>query len=101
MKMYYITLNTLQEAKSISHALLEKQLAVCTNWFPMTCAYRWKGEIKQEPEVILIVKTQNHLREPIEAIVNQHINYTNCIAEIEVLSINQKFLEWLNVEVPL
>ena len=42
MRIYYITLNTPEEASRISRALLEQRLAVCTNWFPITCAYRWE-----------------------------------------------------------
>lgn len=99
MKMYYITLNTLQEAETISYALLEKQLAVCTNWFPITCAYRWQGEIKQNAEVVLIVKTQDKLRAEIEKVIAQYISYTNYIAELEVHSVNDLFLKWLTSEV--
>jgi periplasmic divalent cation tolerance protein len=58
MKLYYITLNTTEEARQIGRSLLEKQLAVCVNWFPITCAYRWQGEIQEDGEVVLIVKTR-------------------------------------------
>jgi len=99
MKMYYITLNNPDEAKVISYELLEKRLAVCTNWFPMSCAYRWQGEIKQEPEVVLIVKTKDGLRDAIEKVIFQHIKYTNYIAELNINSVNDGFLSWLDAEV--
>jgi periplasmic divalent cation tolerance protein len=100
MKIYYITLNTQDEAQKISYALLKEHLAVCTNWFPIMCAYRWQGAIKHEAEVVLVIKTKKGLRNDIEKIVSQYINYTNCIAEINVESINNGFLQWLNAEVP-
>lgn len=100
MKMYYITLNNEEDAKTISYALLEKQLAVCTNWLPITCAYRWQGEIKLGPEFVLIVKTQEGMREEIEKTIAEYIHYTNYMAEIDVYSINNPFLQWLNAEVP-
>lgn len=99
MKMYYITLNNHEEAQKISHALLESKLAVCTNWFPITCAYRWEGDIKQGSEIVLIVKTQQGLRNAIENVVSDHIDYTNYMAELNVDSVNQSFLQWLNNEV--
>ncbi len=99
MKMYYVTLNNAEEAKKISLSLLEKQLAVCTNMFPITCAYRWQGEIKQEAEVVLIIKTKEGMRTDIESVIKQNINYTNFIAEIDVKSVNDNFLQWLNNEV--
>lgn len=101
MKLYYITLNNSDEARQIGRALLEQKLAVCVNWFPITCGYVWKGEIVEEPEVVLIVKTQLGYRDEIEKVIYQHINYTNFIAEISPTEINQNFLEWLNAEVPL
>ena len=101
MKLYYITLNNSDEARHIGRALLEQKLAVCVNWFPITCAYIWKGEITEEPEVVLIVKTQSGYREQIEEVILQHITYTYFIAEISPTEINKGFLEWLNAEVPL
>lgn len=101
MKLYYITLNNADEARQIGRALLEQKLAVCANWFPITCAYIWKGEITEEPEMVLIVKTQAGYRDQIEGVIRQHINYTNFIAEVSPTEINQNFLEWLNAEVPL
>ncbi len=101
MKLYYLTLNTPEEARQIGRALLEQQLAVCVNWFPITCAYRWQGEITEEPEVVLMVKTQDGYREAIEQVIRQHIQYTNFIAEITPTAVNHGFLEWLNREVPL
>jgi periplasmic divalent cation tolerance protein len=101
MRIFYITLNTDDEARRISRALLEQQLAVCTNWFPITCAYRWEGKIVEEPETVLLVKTQSGYRQAIEDVVRQHISYTNLIAEISAESVNESFANWLNAEVPL
>ena len=99
MRIYYITLNTVDEARQISRALLEQQLAVCTNWFPITCAYRWEGKIVEEPETVLLVKTLAGYRTAVEQVIRQHISYTNLIAEIAPESVNESFLKWLNTEV--
>ncbi len=101
MQIFYVTLNTAQEAHQISHQLLEQKLALCTNWFPITCAYRWEGEIQEEAEVVLIIKTQQNYRQEIEQVINEQIDYTNCVAEISVESVNESFLKWLNAEVPM
>jgi periplasmic divalent cation tolerance protein len=101
MRIYYVTLNTSDEAHQISQALLKQQLAVCTNWFPITCAYRWEGKIVEEPEMVLLIKTQQGKRSAIERVIREHINYTNLIAEIEPESVNESFLKWLDTEVPV
>ena len=101
MRIYYVTVNTADEARQISRALLEQQLAACTNWFPITCAYRWEERIVEEAETVLIVKTQADYREAIEEVIRQHISYTNFIGEIAAESVNESFLKWLNTEVRL
>ncbi|HEY9752799.1 MAG TPA: divalent-cation tolerance protein CutA [Coleofasciculaceae cyanobacterium] len=101
MKPYYVTLNNSDEAKQISFALLEQQLAVCTNWFSITCAYRWEGEISLEPEVVLVIKTKSELRYQIEQIIQQHVSYINFIAEISPSYVNPGFLAWPNKEVKI
>ncbi len=101
MKLYYITLNTDEEARSIGRSLLEKQLAVCVNWFPITCAYRWEGDIVEEPEVVLIVKTRDGYREKIEKTLREMITYSNFVAEITPSEVNESFLSWLDREVPV
>ena len=101
MRIYYITLNTAEEASRISRALLEQRLAVCTNWFPITCAYRWEGKIVEEAETALLVKTQADYRSAVEQVIRQHISYTNFIGEIAPESVNEGFLKWLNTEVPV
>jgi len=101
MRIYYVTLNTADEARQISRVLLEEQLAVCTNWFPITCAYRWEGKTVEEPETVLVVKTQAGYRSAVERVIRERISYTNFIAEIAPESINEGFVNWLNAEVPV
>ncbi|MBF2028517.1 MAG: divalent-cation tolerance protein CutA [Oscillatoriales cyanobacterium C42_A2020_001] len=100
MQLYYVTLNNANEAEQIGRSLLENRLAVCVNWFPITCAYRWDEEITQEPEVALLIKTQTGLQESIEQTIREYVQYANFIAEITPSYVNSAFLSWLNQEVP-
>ncbi len=100
MKIFYVTLNTVEEARRIARAVLEQRIAVCCNWFPITCAYRWEGEIKEEPEIVLLIKTQDGRRSTVERAVADVVDYVNCIAEIAPDSVNAPFLDWLNREAP-
>ena len=100
MRIFYVTVNTADEARQISRVLLEQQLAVCTNWFPITCAYRWEERIVEEPETVLLVKTREGYRGAIEEVIRQQISYTNFVGEIAAESVNESFLEWLTAEVP-
>lgn len=100
MRIFYVTLNTADEARDISRALLQRRLAVCCNWFPITCAYRWEGKIAEERETVLLIKTQPGYREDIEHVIGQFVSYTQCTLEIAPESVNARFRSWLDTEVP-
>jgi periplasmic divalent cation tolerance protein len=96
LKMLYVTLNNQDEARAIGRELLERRLANCVNWFPITCMYLWEGSITEEPEVVLIVKTLDGKYPHIEQVIKSHINYTNCIAELDVNQNSSAFTVWLH-----
>lgn len=47
-----------ESALKLAHALVEERLAACVNVVPrVTSVYRWQGEVEQNEEVLLIIKT--------------------------------------------
>ncbi|MCX7926293.1 MAG: divalent cation tolerance protein CutA [Fimbriimonadales bacterium] len=96
--LYYLTCSTPEEAQVVANDLLRQKIAVCTNWFPITCAYLWEGEIQQEAETVLIVKARAGRREAIEQVVRRHIDYTQFIGELPLASVNEAFATWLDRE---
>lgn len=96
LKMLYVTLNNQDEARTIGRELLERRLANCVNWFPITCMYVWEGSITEEPEVVLVVKTLDGKYGQIEQVIKSHVNYTNCIAELDVNQNTAEFSAWLH-----
>jgi len=67
LALYYLTFGKSDEAQAVAHDLLRERIAVCANWFPITCAYLWEGAVQQESETVLIVKARAGVREQIEA----------------------------------
>jgi periplasmic divalent cation tolerance protein len=55
----------------------------------------------EEPETVLLVKTQAGYRSAIEEVVHRHITYTNLMVELAPESVNESFAKWLSAEVPL
>jgi uncharacterized protein involved in tolerance to divalent cations len=45
------TLHKKEDAIRIGKGLLEKRLIACYNLWPIESAYRWKGEIEEEPDI--------------------------------------------------
>ena len=58
LRIVYITTPTKEEARTISKALLEADLAACVNLLDgMESIYKWKGKIEEARETVMIVKT--------------------------------------------
>lgn len=96
MKIIYTTLNNNDEARKIGREVLEKNLANCVNFFPITCIYNYQGEITEEPEVVMIIKTKDGYYEKVRQVIKEHIDYDNFIGQFEVEKINDDFASWLN-----
>jgi periplasmic divalent cation tolerance protein len=61
LRLIYITTYDKEEAREIGRALVEEQLAACANIISgMESIYRWKGEVEEARECILIAKTPYH-----------------------------------------
>ena len=98
LALYYLTFSTPDEAQAVAYDLLRERIAVCANWFPITCAYLWEGSVQQESETVLIVKARAGIRELIEAVARRHIDYTHFVGEIPLASVNPDFAQWLTRE---
>ena len=58
MVLVYITCKDKEEARRISKHLLEKRLIACSNMFPISSMYWWKGKIEEGNEVVILAKTK-------------------------------------------
>ena len=60
-----VALSTVPDAATgerIARALVEERLIACANILPgVTSVYRWEGEVRAEPELMLVMKTRRGL----------------------------------------
>ncbi|PYV17569.1 MAG: hypothetical protein DMG21_08070 [Acidobacteria bacterium] len=57
-----------REAKKIARRLVESKLAACVNVSPpFESIYRWKGKIRDDREVLILIKTRRQLFPIVEA----------------------------------
>ncbi|HTP52670.1 MAG TPA: divalent-cation tolerance protein CutA [Anaeromyxobacteraceae bacterium] len=57
-----VTAPSPEAAASIARALVEERLVACGNVLPgIRSIYRWEGAISDEPEALLLLKTERHL----------------------------------------
>jgi len=100
-KLVLTTCGSLEEARSIAHALVERQLAACVNIAPqIESTYRWQGEVETATEWLLLIKTTadacNRLREALSELHSYEL--PECI-EIAIEDGSAAYLEWIGESV--
>lgn len=60
-------------ADQLARHLLEQRLAACVSLLPVTSCYHWQGELQQEQEVQMVIKTSpDQLPRLLEELTRQH-----------------------------
>jgi periplasmic divalent cation tolerance protein len=87
-------------AESLARALVEGRLAACVNILaPCRSVYRWKGEVQQEDEHPVLIKTTRGAYAALEAAIRQAHPYE--LPEIVAVPIERglpAYLDWLAEE---
>jgi periplasmic divalent cation tolerance protein len=99
MLVILTTLHKKENAVSIGKGLLKERLIACYNLFPIESAYWWKGEILEENETLMILKTNNENFDKIETFIKNNSGYE--VPEVIALTpetVNNSYLKWVNSE---
>jgi periplasmic divalent cation tolerance protein len=84
-------------AEALAEHLVSEQLAACVSLVGgMRSVYRWEGEVHRDPEVLLIVKTdQQHLESLVATLQNRHPYECPEIIAMPIVGGSAGYLEWL------
>lgn len=98
--MIYVTTSSREEALRIGRHIVAERLAACANVLPgISSVYRWQGEVQEEGEAALILKTRSDLVEPLTARVKDLHSYDcPCVVALPITSGNPDFLQWIAEE---
>ncbi len=84
----------------IAHTLVDERLAACVNVIPgVRSFYRWEGEIQDDAEVVLIIKTRADRCDALAARINALHPYD--VPEVLVLPAvggSAAYLGWIETE---
>jgi len=86
------------EGKRIARHLVDTQLAACVNILqPMESVYRWQGQIAEEEESLLLIKSARELFHEIKAeILKIHSYQTPEIICLPIIDGSPNYLQWIS-----
>jgi periplasmic divalent cation tolerance protein len=89
------------DARALARALVERRVAACVNAVSnVASTYRWKGEVQQDRETLLIIKTTATRLGAVEATIRELTKYD--VPELIALPIaagGADYLQWLRESV--
>ena len=92
----YVTTTDEDEAKKIGKTLVEEKLAACVNIHPIRSIYRWEGNIEEEDEAAMFVKTKAELAdEVIKRVKELHSYEVPCIVSLPIAKGYPDYLKWI------
>jgi len=93
----YVTAGSRDEAVAIGRQVVAARLAACANVLDgMRSLYWWGGEIEEESEAVLILKTRESLLAPlVEKVKSLHSYDCPCVIALPILGGNPDYLQWL------
>lgn len=96
----YVTASDRDEAVRIGRALVEDRLAACANVIDgARSLYRWEGEVRDDSEAVLILKSRAELMDALASRIREMHSYdVPCIVSWPILDGNAEYLSWLAAE---
>ena len=95
--MVYVTCADEEEAQKIAGAAVQEKLAACANIFaPHRAIYVWEGQIQNEPETAMILKTTAERFDALKTkILELHSYDVPAITASPAEKGHADFLEWV------
>jgi periplasmic divalent cation tolerance protein len=95
--LFTVTVPNVEEGNKIARILIESKLAACVNILKdISSVYRWKGEIQEDNEHLLLIKTTEDKSVSLIQMINKIHSYETpeCIG-FKVEKGSQKYLNWI------
>jgi periplasmic divalent cation tolerance protein len=83
-----------ETARRIARELVEERVAACVNYHAVSSVYRWEGDVVEEGEYALEVKTALEYDEVRERIEEKHPYDLPAILRVETEA-NDEYDEWV------
>jgi len=96
----FVTASSSAQARRIARRLLQSKLAACVNMVPIESMFLWKGEIQEEEEVLMVIKTRAEAFDDLmNAVKGMHTYDTPEVIGMPVVLGSREYLKWIDDEV--
>ena len=96
-RLVLTTCGSLEEARTLAQALVERQLAACVNIVPqIESVYRWQGKVETANEFLLVIKTTAGAFDNLRTTLTELHSYDvpECVC-LTVEDGSPAYLEWI------
>jgi periplasmic divalent cation tolerance protein len=103
IEIVYTVCSSVDEAKSIGKALVEEKICACVNIIPgMHSIYFWEGELVQDQEVVLLIKSVPTSFKALSAKIKEMHSYEiPAIFTLHSKEVDANYLKWVKGNVQL
>jgi periplasmic divalent cation tolerance protein len=93
----YVTAGSEEEAVRLARVVLDEKLAACANLLGgIRSLYRWQGELCDEQEVAMVLKTTSfRVKELMDRLSELHSYQTPCILAFSAHRVEELFSSWV------
>ncbi len=96
----FVTTASRQEAEAIATSVVQSRLAACVSLVPIHSIYTWQGELHQEEEWQLLIKTDLAQFNTLETKIRElHSYQVPEIIALPVIAGSQPYLQWISEQV--
>lgn len=91
---------TLEQARVFAHQVIEERLAACCNIIPsVKSIYVWKGELSEDQECLVEMKTVESRYSKLEQLINEIHPYDLPMVLVTPISGSTTYIGWIKEQV--
>ena len=96
LRIVFTTIASMEQAERLARALIDAHLAACVNIIPgIRSFYSWQGELHDDPEFLLLIKTSaNNLPKLEQSFESLHPYETPEFVVVEPGQVSDRYLSW-------
>lgn len=98
LRLALTTVSTRDQALNLAERLIERRLAACVQLQAIESVYRWEGQVQQEAEWRLLIKTTAaHWTALCELLAAEHPYALPALLALPVSEAEPRFADWLRL----